>query len=495
MITLTSAAVHRIKTDIMIIPVWESPVGHWNPRIADWIRQAVALSEFTAKPGDTQVRFDLEGDRTPRVAFFGLGKPDASPVENLRRVAGQGVKEGIERRLSDMVIVMPDMEPVGISETSVVEAIAEGAVLANSVSDRYKTAEDGPAPVSSIRILIGSKTLSAHKPIVARVRNICTATLHARDWVNTPSNHKRPKSLADSICRAASGSDLKTSILTREQLRRQKMGALLAVGAGSDSQPVLVTMEHRPKKKTAKTVALIGKGITFDTGGYNIKPTGSMESMKVDMAGAAAVAATMMAAPALKLNVRLVGVLPIAENMVSGQAYRPGDVVNTHSGKTVEIGNTDAEGRLILADAISFAIKRFSPDLIIDLATLTGACVVALGESIAGVFSPDERLTEAIRKAGEAVNEPCWPMPMPDEYREMLKSEIADLRNIGSTRWGGAILAALFLSEFVGTTRWAHIDIAGPASAKKASAYCESGATGFGVRLLCRLLKDIGDEV
>ncbi len=494
MITLTSASVHRLQTDLMIIPVWESPVGHWNPQITDWIQRAVALSEFTAKPGDTQIRFDIDGTRTPRVAFLGLGKPDASPTESLRRMAGKGVKEGIDRRLSDLVIVMPDMESVGISETLVVEAIAEGALLSNTVSDRYKTATDGPAPVKSIRILLQSTKRSAYKPIVARVQNICAATLHARDWVNTPSNHKRPKSLADIICRTAEGSGLKTAILTREQLRRQKMGALLAVGAGSDSQPVLVTMEHRPKKAT-KTVALIGKGITFDTGGYNIKPTGSMESMKVDMAGAAAVAATMLAAPALKLNVRLVGLLPIAENMVSGQAYRPGDVVNTHSGKTVEIGNTDAEGRLILADAISFAVKRFSPDLIIDVATLTGACVVALGESIAGVFSPDDRLRDAIRKAGEAVNEPCWPLPMPDEYRELLKSEIADLRNIGSTRWGGAILAAIFLSEFVGTTRWAHIDIAGPASAKKASAYCESGATGFGVRLLCRMLEDMADGI
>ena len=211
--------------------------------------------------------------------------------------------------------------------------------------------------------------------------------------------------------------------------------------------------------------------------------------MKIDMAGAAAIAATVITAARLGLKKRIVGVLPLVENMVSGTAFRPGDIVRSYSGQTIEIGNTDAEGRLILADALAYTVKRYKPKRIIDLATLTGACVVALGNGIAGLFSADASLRDQIRKSGEDTHERCWPMPLPEDYQDLLKSDLADMRNIGPGRWGGAIVAALFLSRFVGDTPWAHIDIAGPAYTKKAHAYSEAGGTGFGVRLLCDLLE------
>jgi leucyl aminopeptidase len=210
--------------------------------------------------------------------------------------------------------------------------------------------------------------------------------------------------------------------------------------------------------------------------------------MKCDMSGAAVVAATLISIAKLKPKIRVLGVLPIVENMLSGTAIRPGDIVKSFDGKTVEIGNTDAEGRLILADAMSYAIKTYKPQVVIDLATLTGACVIALGEKIAGTFSPDDPLAEAILASGTKTHERCWRMPLPDDYKDMLKSDFADIRNIGKARWGGAITAALFLSEFVKDTRWAHIDIAGPSYLKSASSYCGPGGTGFGVRLLCDLL-------
>jgi leucyl aminopeptidase len=213
-----------------------------------------------------------------------------------------------------------------------------------------------------------------------------------------------------------------------------------------------------------------------------------MEDMKTDMSGAAAVAATLVTVAKLKLNVKVVGVIPIVENMPSGNASRPGDVVKSYNGKTVEIGNTDAEGRLILIDALSFCIKKYKPHTIIDIATLTGACVVALGEKIAGVFSFDDDLAKAIELSGKKTHERCWQLPMPDDYKELLKSDLADIKNISSSRWGGAITGALFLSEFTGKARWAHIDIAGPASIKKGHGYCSAGGTGFGVRLFCDLL-------
>jgi len=251
-----------------------------------------------------------------------------------------------------------------------------------------------------------------------------------------------------------------------------------------------VVLEHRPKG-AKQTVALVGKGVTFDSGGINIKPSAGMDEMKMDMSGAAAVAGTLIAAARLNLKVGIIGIIPIVENMPSGTASRPGDIVRSYEGKTVEIGNTDAEGRLILIDAIAYAAKRYRPDTIIDMATLTGACVVALGEKIAGLFTSDEDLAKAILHSGEKTYERCWRMPMPKDYKEHLKSDFADIRNISSTRWGGAIMGALFLSEFVGQPRWAHIDIAGPAYIKKESDYCGAGGTGFGVRLLTDFIENL----
>ena len=281
--------------------------------------------------------------------------------------------------------------------------------------------------------------------------------------------------------------NLKTTLLNPKQLLQEKFGALLAVAAGSRNTPRLVIMEYAPKG-SKQTIALVGKGVTFDAGGINLKPSGGLEDMKIDMSGAAAVAATLISAAKLKPRVRLVGVMPLVENMISGSATRPGDIIKSHAGKTIEIGNTDAEGRLILADAMSYTLKKYKPDIMVDVATLTGACVVALGEKIAGLFTPDDALAEAIVESGQKTHERIWRLPLPEDYKELLKSELADTNNMSSTRWGGAITAALFLSGFTEGTRWAHIDIAGPAHQKKGSAYCDAGGTGFGVRLFCDLI-------
>ncbi len=254
----------------------------------------------------------------------------------------------------------------------------------------------------------------------------------------------------------------------------------------------MAVLEYK-SKKAKKTVALVGKGITFDSGGINLKPGGSSRDMKTDMAGAAAVAATLITIATLKPSINVVGIVPLVENMPSGSAYRPGDIIKTYHGKTVEVGNTDAEGRLILCDALAYAVKTYRPRTIIDLATLTGACIVALGEKFAGAFSFDDKLAEAIVQSGKNTHERCWRLPLPDDYKESLKSEIADINNIsgGDLGGAGAITAALFLSEFVGDTRWAHIDIAGPSYDKKGNGYCGPGGTGFGVRLLCDLLEKL----
>jgi leucyl aminopeptidase len=305
----------------------------------------------------------------------------------------------------------------------------------------------------------------------------------AREWVDLPSNAKPPVELAALIAREAKSQGLGVEVLGEKDLRRKNMGALLAVAAGSSNRPAMVVLRHRAGPRR-RPVVLVGKGVTFDSGGINIKTGESLADMKGDMAGAAAVAATLIAAARLNLKQHLIGVVPLVENMVSGSSTRPGDIVQTFSGKTVEIGNTDAEGRLILIDALAYAEWRFKPEVLIDVATLTGACVVALGESIAGVFARDEALQADIVASGRRTHERCWPMPLPADYKELLKSPYADISNMPATRYGAAISAALFLSEFVGKTRWAHIDIAGPAFHKKENAYCGPGGTGFGVRLL-----------
>ncbi|MFZ7126261.1 MAG: leucyl aminopeptidase [Desulfobacterales bacterium] len=490
MIRLTSSAPANIRTDLLLIPVWQDPTGHWNVRLAEWVQKAVGYSEFSGKEGESLLHYEWEGAAAPRVMFYGLGRPDCGALEKLRQAAGDGVGQAVKLKLSRLAIVTPEIDALDHPESEIVEALSEGAVLAVPVPNRYKNDADRNVSPGSIQIVIPSSKPSRHKQVLRRVESIGAATLIARQWVNTPSNDKRPESFAQEVAKKASKAELRVEVIKGRQLQRLNMGALMAVGAGSGSRPALVVLEHTPRE-SAGTVVLVGKGITFDTGGYNIKASGSMESMKVDMAGAAAVAATLIASASLDLGFRLIGVLPLAENMVSGDAYRPGDVIQIYGGKTVEIGNTDAEGRLILADALAYSSRQFQPDVMIDLATLTGACVVALGESLAGVFSPDAELSAQLQAAGERVHERCWPLPLPEDYRSLLKSEIADLRNIGPNRWGGAIVAALFLSEFTGDARWAHIDIAGPAEAKKPTAYCGAGGTGFGVRLLCRFLSSL----
>jgi leucyl aminopeptidase len=367
--------------------------------------------------------------------------------------------------------------------------LGEGAVLGNHLFSRYKK-DEKLKPLKMVYLLTDADTAKKHAKATGRTETVCQGTLLAREWVNTPPNDKPPARFAQAITRSAGKENLKISVLDERALKQKKFGAMLAVASGSENKPRLVVLEYRAKG-AKKTIALVGKGVTFDSGGLNLKPGGSMDAMKSDMSGAAAVAATLITLAKVKPKVNVVGLMPIVENMPSGSATRPGDIVRSYAGKSIEIGNTDAEGRLILVDAIAFAIKNYKPDALIDLATLTGACLVALGEKIAGVFTADDELADIITASGAKTHERCWRLPLPEDYKEMLRSDFADLKNIGNTRWGGAITAALFIGEFVENTRWAHIDIAGPAFLKKESAYSGAGATGFGVRLLCDLIEKL----
>lgn len=486
MLRLSAVSLKDSPVNTLAIPVCEDAAIHDNPEVNQLIEQALQLEEFSGEIGQQVILYHPENTRIRRCQFIGIGPKKKLTAENLRAFAGKAVQAALGVKEKELLLAVPLSGQLGLDPRLGIQSILEGAALANHIFDKYKKKKERAA-LKQISLLVTPETAKRYKSLAADVEAVALSTLQAREWVNMPSNEKTPGQFAQIVVEAAGKARLKSKILDQAQLQRKKFGALMAVGSGSAHPPRLVELMYAPKN-AKKTIVLVGKGVTFDTGGINIKPSSGLETMKSDMAGAAAVAAFMLAASRLKPKHRLVGILPLVENMPSGSATRPGDIVTSFSGKTVEIGNTDAEGRLILIDAMAYAVKQYKPDILIDMATLTGACVVALGERMAAVFSQDDELAGAVVDAGQAAHERCWRMPMPEDYKELLKSELADISNMPSTRYGGAISAALFLSEFVGDTRWAHIDIAGPAYVKKGSDYCGSGATGFGVRLLWELI-------
>jgi leucyl aminopeptidase len=488
MLSFVTVPLSRSKETDLAVPVCEDAELHADPELAALIDKARSI-EACGDKGRKLVLYEKADNLMRRCVFMGVGKKSNVTAETLRAFAGRAVKEAMEAKRTRIAIAVPGDDALPLPPLAVLKAVAEGACLGNHDFAKYKE-KPKRTTLKGVSLMVTPQAAKSFKTLPARVEAVCAGTLKAREWVSTPANDKVPEQLARAFSAEAKQAGVKVRVLSQAQLQRQNFNALLAVGRGSAHPPCLVEMIHAPQK-AQKTIVLVGKGVTFDTGGINIKPSAGLDTMKGDMAGAAAVAAVMAAVPRLNLKHRIIGITPIVENMLSGDAMRPGDIVRTYAGKTVEIGNTDAEGRLILIDAMAYAVKQFAPDILIDLATLTGACVVALGEKMAGVFTADDELATAIVAAGESTFERCWRMPMPEDYKELLKSDLADLSNMSSSRYGGAISAALFLSEFVGETRWAHIDIAGPGYHKKGSDYCGPGGTGFGARLICELLEKL----
>ena len=487
MLKLSSQKPTQTKSDLLMIPVCEDHLTYKDAAVGEIVQKATEMVEFSGKKDESLIFYEVAGFKTKRVLLIGLGQSEKVDPQSIRLAAGAAVKEALSRKLSNLDIVALEDEKLPIKEKMQILALLEGAGLANHIYEQYKK-EPKNKPLKTMRLLTSAPATKKYAKLARQVAIICRATFLAREWVNMPANDKPPIIFADMVAKLARSAGLKVTLIKEKELIEKKFGAMLAVASGSVQRPCLLILEYHPKK-AKKQVALVGKGVTFDSGGINLKSASHMGNMKADMAGAATVAATLLAAAQLKPDLDIIGVLPLVENLPSGQSYRPGDIVKSYSGKTIEIGNTDAEGRLILADAMEYTIASFKPDILIDIATLTGACVVALGEKIAGLFSFDDALVKAIIQAGEHTHERCWRMPMPDDYKKLIKSDIADLRNVGHSHWAGAIAAALFLSEFVSKTRWAHLDIAGPAYGESSNTYTPSEASGFGVRLLINLLE------
>ena len=371
-----------------------------------------------------------------------------------------------------------------------VQATLEGLLLAGYAFDQYRTSREENGPVPDVTLLFPDAAANhAAAPGVNATKAVCDAVWFARDLVSQPGNVATPTYLAEKAREMAGSLGIGCTTLEREEMERLGMGALLAVARGSHQPPKFIVLDYRGGSEEQPPVVLVGKGITFDSGGISLKPGEGMEKMKDDMAGAAAVMGTLMAAAALGLPLNLVGLVPAAENLPGGGAYKPGDVLRSMAGKTIEVVNTDAEGRLVLCDALHFA-QQYRPAALIDLATLTGACVIALGNFATGLMGNDEGLKNALRQAGETSGERVWELPLWDEYGELLKSDIADLKNAGG-RTAGTISAGWFLKEFAGASKWAHLDIAGTAWEEKGRPYLPKGATGVGVRLLVQYLRGI----
>lgn len=364
----------------------------------------------------------------------------------------------------------------------------EGLSLGNYTFDKYKKDKD---KIKNLTVFIYAENIKLVKSAIAKNSAVMEGIFFTKNLQNEPPSALRPIELAESIRDTLKGYGLKVTVFDEKEIKKRNMGALLAVGQGSNAKPRFIVIEYKPKVKvnSTKKIALVGKGVTFDSGGYCIKPWQGMLEMKADMSGAAVVAGTILSAAKFNLPIELLGVIPAAENMINGEAMRPSDIVKTASGKTIEVGHTDAEGRMILADALDYASKQ-KPDEIIDFATLTGACVVALGLNVAGLFTKNDKLADDLYKNGMKTYDRVWRLPMWDDYHKENESKIADINNDGG-RWGGAITAAKFLENFVDKKiPWAHLDIAGPAVANELTNYNKDFMTGFGVRLMFEYLSD-----
>jgi leucyl aminopeptidase len=449
--------------------------------------------EFKAAANETLLLHAPVGLAAKRLLLVGLGKAAKLVVPDVRKGAGTAVRFAKPRTIREVAIVVPEFET--LPPGPCVRAIVEGALIADFDPDIYRSDRKDQS-VSSVTVLAGDSTdQAALEAAFAEGVTIAESQNWARSLVNEPGNILTPTELGARAAAMAAEVGLKCEVYSTEKLHELKMGAFWAVAQGSEQPPALIVTTYEPEgplPADGPVLGLIGKAITFDTGGISIKPADGMEKMKYDMAGGAAMLGAMRAIARLKPKVKVVSVVCSAENMPSGKAYRPGDVVTAMSGKTIEVMNTDAEGRMVLADGLHYA-KQLGVTHLIDAATLTGACVVALGMVNAGAFSNDDETYGHFAEATKISGDKFWRLPEEDDYRDQIKSQIADIMNTGGSRWGGAITAAMFLKEFVGETPWIHLDIAGVAWMEDQKPWIAKGPSGTPVRSLVEWVRSYAE--
>jgi len=454
------------------------------------ISEILKAGDFSGKIGETALVYPGSGVKSQRVVLIGLGenKSKNSPIgmlERYRRASAAAAKRARKLKAKSLALALPHLDVLPIES---VIAFAEGAALALYRFDKYfsKEKKNEYGRVETITLVSQEKSVTTiGAKAVASAYAIINGTYRARDLANAPGNEIYPETLAKVAQETGKSAGFKVTVFDEKKIASLGMGGVIGVSKGSVRPPRFIVLEY--KKATGNPVVLVGKGVTFDTGGISIKPSASMGEMKMDMSGAAAVIGTFEAVAKLKLPVHIVGLIPAVENMPSGTAIRPGDILRHYNGKTSEVDNTDAEGRLILADALGYA-EKYKPAAVIDLATLTGACVVALGHHATGMMGNDDGVMQKLTLAGEKTYERVWQLPLFDEYEKLIKSDVADVKNTGG-RWAGAITAGWFLKNFIGNYKWVHLDIAGTAMLEENAYYTQKGGSGVGVRLLTEFLR------
>jgi len=423
-----------------------------------------------------------------RILLAGIGKKENLTKDTIRNISGKIAQKARELKLKEFSIIVPPS--FVIDQISSVSQIIEGSKMALYKFDKFKAEKVEKSPDLTI-VVSKSKKISQ---TIKTSEIIADGAIFTKSIANLPPNECTPTTLADFAKVISKKNKMKCNIISKLELKKKGFGGITAVGKGSKNEPKLIVLEHNRGKSNEKPIVLVGKAVTFDTGGISLKPGAAMDEMKFDKCGGCTVLGIMKAVSELKLPINVIGIIPSVENMLGGEAYRPGDIVKLFSGKTAEILNTDAEGRLILADALSYGEKHYSPKAIIDFATLTGACIVALGNNVAAIISNDEKLATKIKDASKKTTELVWELPLTQDFMDMIKSEVADMKNVGIGRAAGTITAAAFLKNAIEKTPWVHVDIAGVAwtqTATKEKSYNPKGATGFGVRLILDYLQNL----
>jgi leucyl aminopeptidase len=494
----------RCRTEMLSVGIFSGAKGldklcaDLDRRLTGAIGRLIKLGDFKGKEGTCAVVYGDDRLGAERLLLVGLGEKKKATVDTVRKAAANSAKKAVEMKLKTLSLALHRAFEGRFGLSAMGQAMAEGTYFGSYCYDEFVTDGDN-GRLDTLRAELVDPDSATMKKLGMGVSSgviVGEAQSYARTLSNRPGNVINPPALAaeaKKLVRATTA--LSCTVFDEKQLAAKGMGGILAVGSGSQNKPRLIILRYAPPDKRAArlpTIGLVGKAITFDSGGISIKRAEKMDQMKLDKSGGIAVLGTMKAVAELGLPIKVYGIIPAAENLPSGSSYRPGDIVTTFSGKTVEVQNTDAEGRMILCDALSYAAKQ-NCDIIIDIATLTSACMIALGRYMAGLMGSDERLMQQLQKAAQQSGEKLWPMPSGDEYAEEMKSKIADLKNIGS-RWGGACTAAAFLRQFVGDKKWAHLDIAGVDIIEKPTESSAQGSSGFGVRLLTTYLMNLAEK-
>lgn len=501
-VQVVAGGIQSAKDELIVVNLFEGvdkpggATGAVDQALSGAISEVIASGDFCGKQGEVAVLYSRGALPASRVAIVGLGPQDQLTLQVVREAAAVAARKARDLGVRSFSAIVHGGGAGGLDLEAAAQAVVEGSLLGLY---RFQELKNKPPDRADPELLTLVQFDEAKVPAVeagARVGQIVAEAVNlARDLVNRPANYATPSDLADLALEIASEFDtMRCQILDEEDALELEMGSFLGVAQGSDEPAVFIVMEHNPGRPDLDTVVLVGKGITFDSGGISLKPVEKMDRMRGDMGGAAAVLATMLVIGQLNLPLHVVGLVPATENLPSGTAYKPGDVLRAMNGKTIEIISTDAEGRLILADALAYA-NRFEPKAVVDLATLTGACVVALGQGVAaGLFSPDQDLLDRLQAASQASGERVWHLPLFDDYLDSIESLTADLANSGG-RMGGVGTSAMFLKQFAEGYPWAHLDIAGmtfeerPGTPKRPP-HLQKGGTGFGVRLLVQFLRD-----